>query len=134
MQSRGSGIQSFLAVNINFGYLGQHTSSLKKHYGSSFIPPSGQASGSRRCRKIQSRGPGIQSFKAANMNFGYFGQHTGSVKEHYWYVLTPPSGQTSGSRRCWTLQSRGPGIQSFQAVTMNFGYFGQHTSSMKKHC
>ena len=31
------------------------------------------------------------------------------------------------------MQSWGPGIQSFEAVNMKFGYFGQHTtSSMKK--
>ena len=30
------------------------------------------------------------------------------------------------------MQSQGPGIQSFEAVNANFGYFGQHTSAMKK--
>ena len=132
MQSWGPGIQSFEAVNMNFGYFGQHTSSMKKHYGYFLIPPSGQASGSRRCWKMQSWGQGIQSFEAVNMNFGYFGQHTCSMNKHYWYILIPPSGQASGLIRCWKMQSRGPGIQSFQAVNMNFGYFGQHTSSLIK--
>ena len=75
----------------------------------------------------------IQSFQAVNMNFGYFVQHISLNKKHYGYFLIPPSGQASGSRRYWKMQSWGPGIQSFQAVNMNFGYFGQHTSSMKKH-
>ena len=29
---------------------------------------------------MQSRGPGIQNFEAANMNVGYFVQHTGRMK------------------------------------------------------
>ena len=127
------GIQSFEAVNMNFGYFGQYTSSMKKHYGYFLIPPSGQASGSRRCWKIQSWGPGIQSFEAVIMNFGYFVDHTGPMEKHCWYILIPPSGQASGSMRCWKMKSRGPGIQSFQAVNMNFGYFVQHASPNKKH-
>ena len=35
------------------------------------------------------------------MNFGYFGQHTSSMKKHYGYFLMPPSEQASGSGRCW---------------------------------
>ena len=97
------------------------------------LPPSGQASGSRRCWKTQSWGPGIQSFEVVNMNFGYFGQHTSCMKKHYWLFLLPPSGQASCSRRCWKRQSKGTGIQRFEAVNMNIGYIGQHTSSMKKH-
>jgi len=131
MQSWGPGIQSFEAENVNFGYFGQHTISMKKHYGYFFIPPSGQDSGSRSCWKMQSRGPGIQSFEVINMNFGYFGQNTSCMKKHYWLFLLPPSGQASGSR-CWKMQSWGPGIQSFEVVDMNFGYFGQNTSCMKK--
>ena len=71
MQSPGPGIQSSETVNTNFGYFGQHTSSMKKHYGYLFISPSGQASGSIRCCKIQSPGPGIQSFEAVDMILGY---------------------------------------------------------------
>ena len=73
----------------------------------------------------------MQSLEAVNVNFGYFGQHTSAMKKHYGYFLIPPSGQASGSIRCWKMQSPGPGIQSFQAVNMNFGYVGQHTSSLK---
>ena len=133
MQSWGPGIQSFEAENVNFGYFGQHTISMKKHYGYFLIPPSGQASGSRRCWKMQSWGPGIQSFEALNMNFGYFGQHTSSMKKHYWYFLIPPSRPASGSWTCWKMQSWGTSILSFEAVNMNFGYFVQHIGPMKKH-
>ena len=49
------------------------------------------------------RGPGIQSFEAINMNFGYFGQHISSMKKYYWYILISPLGQASGSRRCWKI-------------------------------
>ena len=82
MQSRGPGIQSFEAVNVNFGYFGHHTKAMKKHYGYFLIPPSGQASGSIRCRKMQSQGPGVHSFQAVNMNFWYVGQHTGLLKNN----------------------------------------------------
>ena len=74
----------------------------------------------------------MQSLEAVNVNFGYFGQHTSAMKKHYGYFLIPPSGQASGSIRCWKMQSPGPGIHSFQAVNMNFGYVGQHTAPMKK--
>ena len=133
MQSWGPGINSFEAENMNFGYFGQHTSSMKKYYWYILISSLGQASGSRRCWKILSWGPGILSFEAVNMNFGYFGQHTSSMKKHYGYFIKPPSGQASGSRRCWKMQSQGSNIQSFEAVSMNFGYFGQHITSMKKY-
>ena len=48
-----------------------------------------------------------------------------------WYFLIPPSGQASGSISFWKMQSPSLGIQSFETVNTNFGYFGQHTSSMK---
>ena len=95
------------------------------------LPPSGQASGSRRCWKTQSWGPGIQSFEVVNMNFGYFGQHTRCMKKPYWLFLLPPSGQASCSRRCWKRHSKGTGIQRFEAVIMNIRYTGQHNSSIK---
>ena len=81
---------------------------------------------------MQSWGPGILSFEAVNENFGYFVQHIGPMKKHYWFFLIPPSGPASGSWRCWKMLSWGPGIQSFEAVIMNLGYLGQHTSSKKK--
>ena len=81
---------------------------------------------------MQSWGPGILSFEAVNVNFGYFVQHIGPMKKHYWFFLIPPSGPASGSWRCWKMLSWGPGIQSFEAVIMNLGYLGQHTSSKKK--
>ena len=118
---------------MNFGYFVRHTDPMKKHYWYFLIPPSGPALGSWRCWKMKSWGPGIQSFEAVVMNFGYFVQHTGPMKKHYWYFLIPPSGPASGSWRCWKMLSWGPGIQSFEAVIMNLGYFGQHTSPMKKH-
>ena len=55
--------------------------------------------------KLEGLGPGIQSFEAVNMYFGYFGQHTSFMKKNYWYFLIPPSGQASGSIRCWKMQS-----------------------------
>ena len=131
MQSWGPHTQSFEAVNMNFGYFAQHTSSMRKHYGYFFKPPSEQASGSRRCWKMQSWGPGIQSFEVVNMNFGYFGQHTRCMKKPYWLFLLPPSGQASCSRRCWKRHSKGTGIQRFEAVIMNIRYTGQHNSSIK---
>ena len=47
----------------------------------------------------------IQSFQAVNMNFGYFVQHISLNKKHYGYFLIPPSGQASGSKSCWKMQS-----------------------------
>ena len=131
MQSWGPGILSFEAVNVNFGYFVQHIGPMKKHYWFFLIPPSGPASGSWRCWKMLSWGPGIQSFEAVIMNLEYLGQHTSSMKKHYGYFLIAPSGQASGPRRCWKLQSWGPGIQNFEAVNMNLGYFVQHTGWMK---
>ena len=133
MQFWGPGILSFEAVNVNFGYFVQHIGPMKKHYWFFLIPPSGPASGSWRCWKMQSWGTSILSFEAVNMNFGYFVQHIGPMKKHYWFFLIPPSGPASGSWRCWKMLSWGPGIQSFEAVIMNLGYLGQHSSSMKKH-
>ena len=120
-------------LNINFGYFVQDTSPLKKHYWYFLTPPSGPAPGWRGCCKMQSRGPCIQSFEAFNMNFGYFVQHTSLMKKHYWYLLIQPSGPASGSKRCWKLESWGPSINSFEAFNMNFGYFVQYTSPMKRH-
>ena len=88
------------------------------------LPPSGQTSSSGRCWKMQSWGPGIQSFEVANMNFGYFGQHTRCKKKPYWLFLLPPSGQASCSRRCWKRHSKGTGIKRFEAVNVNIGYPG----------
>ena len=31
------------------------------------------------------------------------------------------------------MQSQGSDIQSFEAVSMNFGYFGQHITFVKKY-
>ena len=49
-------------------------------------------------------------------SWGYFGQYTSSMKKLNGYFLIPISGQASGSRRCWKMQSQSPGIQSFEAV------------------
>ena len=133
MWSWGPGIQSFEAVIMNFEYYVQHTEPMKKHFWYFLIPPSGQASGSRSCWKMQCWGPGIQSLEAVFMNFGYFVQNTGPKKKHFWYFFTPPSGLASGSWRGCKMQSWGPDIQSFEAVFMNFGYFVQHTGPKKKH-
>ena len=74
----------------------------------------------------------MHSFEALNMKFGYFVQHTSPMKKRYGYFLIPPSGLASGSKRCCKLQSCGPGIHSFNAFSMNFGYFVLHTSLIKK--
>ena len=65
------------------------------------------------------------------MNFGYFIQHTSTLRKSYWYFLIPTSGPASGSRRCCKMQSWGPCIHSFEAFNMNLGYFVQHTSPVK---
>ena len=69
---------------------------------------------------MQSQGSDIQSFEAVSMNFGYLGQYITSMKKYYRYILIPLSGQASGSKSCWNMQSQGLGIQSYQAVNMNF--------------
>ena len=131
MQSWGPGIQSFKASNMNFGYFVQYTSLMKKHCWFFLIPPTGSASGLSRCCKMQSWGPGIHIFKALNMKFGYLVQHTSPMKTHYRYFLIALSGSAQGSRRCCKTQSWGPGIHSFKALNMKFGYFVQHRASTK---
>ena len=76
-------------LSMNFGYCVQYKRPLKKHYWYFLIPPSGPASGSRGCWKMESWGPGIQSLEAFNINFGYFVQHTCPLKKNiisiFWY-------------------------------------------------
>ena len=103
MQSRGPGIQLFIWI---LGIL---------------IPPSGQASGSKSCWKMQSQGLGIQSYQAVNMIFWYFVQHTSPNKKHNWKFLISPFEPALGSLRCLKIQSWGPGIQSFEAVDEFWG-------------
>ena len=132
MEAWGPGMRSFEALDMNFGYFVQHSSPLKKHYWYFLIPPSRPASGSRRCCKMQSWGPCIHSFEAFNMNLGYFVQHTSHMKKRYWYFLIPPSGPASGSRRCWKMETWGPGVHSFEAFHMISGYFVQYASPLKR--
>ena len=54
--------------NMNFEYFVQYASPLKTHYLHFLIPPSGLASGSRKCCKMNSRGHGIHSFETFNMS------------------------------------------------------------------
>ena len=75
-------MQSFEAVIMNLGYLGQHTSSMKKTLWVLFNSTS---RASFRPKKVleNARGilsPGIKNFEAVNMNLGYFVQHTGCIK------------------------------------------------------
>ena len=159
MQSWGPHTQSFEAVNMNFGYFGQHISSKKKHYGYFFKPPSGQAPGSRRCWKMHLRPwhPEFWSWKrefwvlwsAYHLYEKILSLHfdttfrasfrLNKVLENavpkalvsrvfkllikFLGILIPPSGQASGSKSCWKMQSQGLGIQSYQAINMNFWYF-----------
>ena len=51
----------------------------------------------------------------------------------YWYFMIQPSGPPSGSRRCWNMECWGPNIHSFEAISMNFGYFVQYTSPLNRH-
>ena len=83
----------------------QHTSPMKKRYWYFLIPPSGPASGSRRCWKMESWGPGVHSFEAFHIISGYFVQYARPLKRHYQYFLILPSGPASGTRRCWKMES-----------------------------
>ena len=110
---------------------------MKKRYWYFLIPPSGPASGSRSCCKMQSWGPCMYSFEAYSMNLGYFVQQTSPMKKCYWHILISASGPASGSRRCCKMQTWGPCnlASSFESYNMNLGFFVQHTTSpVKKIC
>ena len=57
MEAWGPGMHSFDASTLSFGEVVQHTSPLNKHYWHYLIPPSGAASDSRRCWKIEAWRP-----------------------------------------------------------------------------
>ena len=118
---------------MKFGKFVQHTNPLNKHFWYFLIPPSRPASGSRRCWKMETWGPGVHSFQAVHMISGYFVQYASPLKRHYWYFMIPSSGPPSG-RRCCNMEGWGPNIHSFEAISMNFGYFVQYTSPLKRHC
>ena len=82
---------------------------------------------------MESWGPGMHSFDSSTMNFGEVVQHTSPLNKLYWHFLTPLSGPTSGSKRCWKMESWGPSMHSFDASTMNFWEVVQHTSPLNKH-
>ena len=98
----------------------QHISPLNKHYWHFLIPPSGPTSGSKRCWKMESWGPGMHSFDASTLNFGEVVQHISPLNKHYWHFLIPPSGPASGSRRCWKLDSCSQGAQSYGDFHISF--------------
>ena len=98
-------MHSFDASTLNFGEVVQHISPLNKHYWHFLIPPSGLTLGSKRCWKMEFRGPGMHSFDAPTINFGEVIQYTSPMNKHYWYFLIPPSGPISNSKRCWKMQS-----------------------------
>ena len=118
---------------MKFGKFVQHTNPLNKHFWYFLIPPSGPASGSKRCWKMETWGPGVHSFEAFHMISGYFVQYASPLKRHYWYFMIQPSGPPSGSRRCCNVECWGPNIHSFEAISMNFGYFVQYTSPLNRH-
>ena len=105
---------------MKFGKFVQHTNPLNKHFWYFLILPSGPASGSKRCYKMETWGPGVHIFEAFHMISRYFVQYASPLKRHYLYFLLPPSGPASGSRRCWKMDSWSPGIHSFEAFNMNF--------------
>ena len=75
----------------------------------------------------------MHSFDASTLNFGEVVQHISPLNKHYWHFLIPPSGPTSGAKRCWKMESRGPGMHSFDASSLNFGEVVHHISPLKKH-
>ena len=77
---------------------------------------------------METGGPGVHSFEAFHMISGYFVQYACPLKRHYQYFLILLSRPAAGSRRCWKMESWNPGIHSFEAFNMNFGYFGQYTN------
>ena len=97
------------------------------------VPPSWPTSGSKRCWKMESWGPGMHSFDASTMNFGEVVQLTSPLNKHYWHFQIPPSGPASDSWECWNIEAWGPGLHSFDASTMHFGEVVQHTSPLNKH-
>ena len=103
-------------LNMNFGYCVQYRRPLKKHYWYFLIPPSGPASGSRGCWKMESGGPGIQSFGAFNINFVYFAQHTCPLKKTLLVFFDATPRPVSGSRRCRKMGSWGHGIYGCPGV------------------
>ena len=82
---------------------------------------------------MESWGPGMHSFDALTLNFWEIVQHISPLNKHCWHFLVPPSGPTSGAKRCWKMESWAPGTQSFDSSTMNFGEVVQHTSPLDKH-
>ena len=121
MDSWGPGMYSFDAAStMNFGEVVQHISPLNNYYWHFLIPPSGPTSGSKRCWKMESWGPGMHSFDASTLNFGEVVQHISPLNKHYWHFLIPPSGPPSGAKRSWKMESWGPGMHSFDASTLNF--------------
>ena len=132
MESWGPSMHSSDASTMNFGEFVQHTNHLNKHYWYFLIPPSGPASGSRRCWKMETWGPGVHSFEAFHMISGYFVQYASPLKIHYQYFLILPSGPASGSRRCWKMESWSPGIHSFEAFNMNLGIL-VNTQTLRKY-
>ena len=98
-------MHSFDASTLNFGEVVQRIIPLNNYYWHFLIPPSGPTLGSKRCWKMESWGPGMHSFDASTMIFGDAFQHTSHLNKHYWHFLTPPSGPTSGSKRCWKMES-----------------------------
>ena len=102
------------------------------HYWYFLILPSGPASDSRECLKIESWGPGLHSFEASKHEFWVLCSMW-PLKKHYWYFQIPPSGPASDSWECWNIEAWGPGLHSFDASSMNFGEVVQHTSPLNKH-
>ena len=121
------------AFNKSYWYFVQHTSPLKRQYWYFMIQPSKPPSGLRMCFKLECIGPNIHSFEAISMNIGYFVQYTSPLNWHFWYFMISTSGPPSGSRRCWNMECWGPNIHSFEAISMNFGYFVQYTSPLNRN-
>ena len=75
----------------------------------------------------------LRNLRAQRVDFGIchkqnIGEEPGQVK-----FGVPSSGPTSDSKRCWKMESWGPGMHSFDASTLNFGEVVQHISPLNKH-
>ena len=77
--------------------------------------------------------PWHAQFWCLNLEFGEVVQHCSPPNKHYWHFLIPPSGPTSGAKRCWKMESWGPGMHSFDASTLNFGEVVQHISPLNNY-
>ena len=71
----------------------------------------------------------MHSIDASTMNFGGVVQHTGPLDKHYWHFMIPPSGPTSGSKRCWKME---PTKNLDLENSLDLGIADAHTEAVLK--